>query len=182
MQDSIGDILIDYISRIPDGVVCFFSSYRLLFKLVSRWKNTGKWNAMQRSKSIHIEPQRSDELPPVLDSYYKSIENGRGAILFAVYRGKVSEGINFSDHNARAVIVIGIPFPGLKDPQVILKKEHNTRFSRKKKILSGKDWYSQQAFRALNQALGRCIRHAKDYGAILLLGMLLLLLYQRIIL
>jgi Fanconi anemia group J protein len=35
-------------------------------------------------------------------------------------------------------------------------------------------WYSLQAFRALNQATGRCIRHSSDYGAIVLLGKLLL--------
>ncbi|KAG1453203.1 hypothetical protein G6F56_007631 [Rhizopus delemar] len=36
-------------------------------------------------------------------------------------------------------------------------------------ILSGSDWYSIQAFRAINQALGRCIRHKNDWGAIILL-------------
>ena len=34
--------------------------------------------------------------------------------------------------------------------------------------LNGKDWYNQQAFRAVNQAVGRVIRHKNDYGAILL--------------
>ena len=36
-------------------------------------------------------------------------------------------------------------------------------------VINGSQWYSQQAFRALNQALGRCIRHRHDYGAIFLL-------------
>ena len=35
--------------------------------------------------------------------------------------------------------------------------------------LSGADWYSQQAHRAVNQAVGRVIRHRSDYGSILLL-------------
>lgn len=34
--------------------------------------------------------------------------------------------------------------------------------------LSGQEWYRQQASRAVNQAVGRVIRHRKDYGAILL--------------
>lgn len=34
--------------------------------------------------------------------------------------------------------------------------------------LSGQDWYKQQAFRAVNQAIGRVIRHKEDYGAIFL--------------
>ncbi|MEW5305652.1 MAG: hypothetical protein WDW36_008178 [Sanguina aurantia] len=35
--------------------------------------------------------------------------------------------------------------------------------------LSGDKWYQQQGFRALNQAVGRCIRHKLDWGAIVLL-------------
>jgi hypothetical protein len=35
--------------------------------------------------------------------------------------------------------------------------------------LTGRDWYFQQAARAVNQAVGRVIRHRHDYGAVLLL-------------
>ena len=34
--------------------------------------------------------------------------------------------------------------------------------------LSGQEWYAQQATRAVNQAMGRVIRHRHDYGAIIL--------------
>ena len=34
--------------------------------------------------------------------------------------------------------------------------------------LSGREWYRQQASRAVNQAIGRVIRHKQDFGAILL--------------
>lgn len=36
-------------------------------------------------------------------------------------------------------------------------------------MLSGDDWYFLEASRAVNQAIGRVIRHKSDYGAILLL-------------
>jgi len=35
--------------------------------------------------------------------------------------------------------------------------------------LSGHEWYTQQAHRAVNQAIGRVIRNVSDYGAVLLL-------------
>lgn len=44
--------------------------------------------------------------------------NVDGALLIAVCRGKVSEGLDFTDDNARAVVTIGIPFPNIKDLQV----------------------------------------------------------------
>lgn len=38
-----------------------------------------------------------------------------------------------------------------------------------RELLSGDEWYQVQAFRALNQAIGRCIRHRDDWGCIILL-------------
>ena len=85
-----------------------------------------------------------------------------GALFMAVCRGKVSEGLDFADNNARAVICIGIPFPNWKDPKVELKMKYNDKKRVKdSNILQGRQWYEIQAFRALNQALGRCIRHRK---------------------
>ncbi|XP_009362870.2 Fanconi anemia group J protein homolog isoform X1 [Pyrus x bretschneideri] len=95
--------------------------------------------------------------------------NSDGAAFLAVCRGKVSEGIDFSDDNARAVIIVGIPFPNINDIQVVLKQKYNDTHKSSKSLLSGNEWYCQQAFRALNQAAGRCIRHRFDYGAVILL-------------
>eukprot|EP01038_Epipyxis_sp_PR26KG_P012486 gene12486-16749_t len=98
------------------------------------------------------------------------------AILFAVCRGKVSEGLNFSDNYARMVIVVGIPFPATHDKKVVLKKNNNNVNNKASleggchfKGMSGEYWYKQQAFRAINQAIGRCIRHKNDFGSIVLL-------------
>ena len=33
---------------------------------------------------------------------------------------------------------------------------------------SGQLWYNQQTYRAINQAIGRIIRHKNDFGAIIL--------------
>ena len=120
---------------------------------------------------------------------YRSNSNGR-------VRGKISEGIDFSDDMARAVVVTGLPFAPYLDPKVKLKREFldaarasaksrpsidggfgNGKYNVNKtteptpasKTLSGSEWYNQQAHRAVNQAIGRVIRHRHDYGSILLL-------------
>ncbi|CAA3024232.1 Fanconi anemia group J homolog [Olea europaea subsp. europaea] len=92
-----------------------------------------------------------------------------GAAFLAVCRGKVSEGIDFSDENARAVVIVGIPFPNINDIKVAQKKKFNDIHESSKNLLNGNEWYCHQAFRAVNQATGRCIRHRFDYGAIIFL-------------
>ncbi|KAK3742769.1 hypothetical protein QZH41_003706 [Actinostola sp. cb2023] len=64
--------------------------------------------------------------------------------------------------------VVGIPFPNTKDLKVDLKRKYNDAYASKRGLLNGSEWYEIQAYRALNQALGRCIRHKQDWGAILL--------------
>ena len=45
----------------------------------------------------------------------------------AVCRGRISEGLDFSDNAARAVIVVGIPYPQITDPKIVLKKDYLDR-------------------------------------------------------
>uniref|UniRef100_A0A8C5KTB7 BRCA1 interacting protein C-terminal helicase 1 n=1 Tax=Jaculus jaculus TaxID=51337 RepID=A0A8C5KTB7_JACJA len=51
---------------------------------------------------------------------------------------------------------------------VELKRQYNDRYSKLRGLLPGRQWYEIQAYRALNQALGRCIRHKNDWGALIL--------------
>jgi len=68
-----------------------------------------------------------------------------------VCRGRISEGLDFSDNAARCVILVGIPYPQMADPIVILKKEYlNKKSYSGKSELTGSQWYSQQATRAVN--------------------------------
>jgi DNA excision repair protein ERCC-2 len=57
----------------------------------------------------YIETKDAIETARALDSYNKSCENGRGALLLSVARGKVSEGVDFEHHFGRAVLMFGIP-------------------------------------------------------------------------
>jgi len=79
-----------------------------------------------------------------MDRYYGSIfeEGGTGAILMAVCRGRISEGLNFSDNAARCVIVVGIPYPQMTDPRVMLKQNYLDHIPSQNRMLSGRDWYN----------------------------------------
>ncbi|KAG8176684.1 hypothetical protein JTE90_002676 [Oedothorax gibbosus] len=168
-QDDVGQLVYEVCSVIPHGVLCFLPSYGMLEKLAARWKQTGMWGKLESLKVVVQEPRRQGEFEQVIDRFYSAVnENRHGALLFAVCRGKVSEGIDFADNFARAVITIGIPFPNYKDAQVDLKKKYNDKYSEQRKLMKGSEWYETQAFRALNQALGRCIRHRNDFGALII--------------
>jgi Rad3-related DNA helicase len=41
--------------------------------------------------------------------------------LLAVFRAKLSEGIDFKDDQARLVVIVGLPYPNISDHNVILK-------------------------------------------------------------
>lgn len=88
-------------------------------KLHDRWRNTGTWSKLEQLKKIFVEPRNNSDLPMMMEEYCnviresssKSFRVASGAIFFAVYRGKVAEGIDFSDNEARCVLAVNnIPF------------------------------------------------------------------------
>jgi Rad3-related DNA helicase len=170
-QDAIGNTVLQACRTIPDGLLLFLPSYSLLDKLCLRWKVTGCYAKIEQLKTIVREPRTGggEALQQVMTEYYSAIASGRGGLFMAVCRGKVSEGLDFADANARGVIVVGIPFPNFKDTKVEAKRKFNDAGMKTLGLLPGSVWYEQQAFRALNQAVGRCIRHRGDWGAIILM-------------
>ncbi|CBZ53396.1 conserved hypothetical protein [Neospora caninum Liverpool] len=214
--------------------------------------------------------------------FCESVDVQGHALMLAVYRGKMSEGLSFNDDYCRGVICIGIPYPAFRDPKIeskmrfndtlhllspspehllssasppvpgpsssacpapprllasslsslscrsslsslpsaasCLQRASDSEAAREKgesflrtaetggkaggqdsrclrsegdgktptlfatpwqgegweatpatPWLDGRRWYTIQAYRALNQAIGRCIRHIHDYGVVILL-------------
>ncbi|CAO3590604.1 unnamed protein product [Absidia cylindrospora] len=157
-QDELGDAIAGICDVVPFGILVFVNSYRLLSSLRTRWKGTGLLSRLKERKRVIVEPRHGSAkvFNKALKSFYECIkqaENGGdgkhdGAIFFAVYRGKVSEGIDFSNNNCRAVVATGIPFPSLIDTKVNLKQSYNEkRYRQNNSLLKGKEWYHIQGYR-----------------------------------
>ncbi|CAB9497764.1 Regulator of telomere elongation helicase 1 [Seminavis robusta] len=189
----LGDSIATVIETIPrGGVLVFFPSYSVLNKCVKCWSPESNqrryggfdnseytcpevWERFEQSKTkVIVEPSGSnqEQFEAARDEYAETIRSQGSCVLLAVFRGKMSEGISFNDDNARGVICVGIPFPSSKERAIVAKRAFNDeqrKLNNNTDLLPGHDWYAQEAFRAIAQALGRCIRHEGDYGTVVLM-------------
>ncbi|XP_074066593.1 regulator of telomere elongation helicase 1 isoform X3 [Macrotis lagotis] len=171
---SLGKTIGNIARIVPHGLLVFFPSYPVMEKSLEYWRNHDFARKIEDLKAIFVEPRSKGGFTEVIDAYYEKIvcPKSNGAAFMAVCRGKASEGLDFADMNGRGVIITGLPFPPRMDPRVILKMQFLDEMRGKSGIgaqyLSGHEWYRQQASRAVNQAIGRVIRHRQDFGAIFL--------------
>ncbi|THD19888.1 Regulator of telomere elongation helicase 1 [Fasciola hepatica] len=179
-------------SIVPSGFLVFFPSYSMMNQCLDTWKTDKIYDRMLRCKRIFVEPRDKVLFTKVLSDYRLAAAPGPatsatdvdGAALFAVMRGRASEGMDLADYASRGVAILGLPYPPFMDPRVKLKmayldEQHTellNQVSRKKtdgaiSVAShptGRMWYNIQAWRTVNQSVGRVIRHHRDFGTVFL--------------
>ncbi|CAI9741824.1 general transcription and DNA repair factor IIH helicase subunit XPD-like [Octopus vulgaris] len=155
-----GNLLVDLCRIVPDGIVGFFTSYSYMETIVASWYETGIIDSLQKNKLLFIETQDAAETSLALFNYQKACENGRGAVLLSVARGKVSEGIDFEHHFGRAVIMFGVPY--VYTQSRILKAR--LEYLRDNYQIRENDFLTFDAMRHAAQCVGRVLRGKTDYG------------------
>ena len=191
-KELVEDLLLTLASiarTVPNGIVAFFTSYNYMDWLVADWRRKGLLDSLAKQKEIFVEPRGVAEAEAVWSGYSKAATRSglgsRGAILLCVMGGKLSEGINFSNALARAVVVVGMPFPDSRDPVLQEKLKQAERLDQQVNRISSssssslsssstagaasKKLYESMCMNSVNQSIGRSIRHAGDYAAILLM-------------
>ncbi|NXM79598.1 DDX11 helicase, partial [Oenanthe oenanthe] len=177
MMDETGRILCNLCNVIPGGVVCFFPSYEYEKQVYGHWEQTGLLSRLSAKKKIFQEPKKASQVEQVLVEYAKCIKRcsqtgGQmtGALLLSVVGGKMSEGINFSDDLGRCVIMVGMPYPNIRSPEL---QEKMTWLDKTMPRAAGQApsrvLIENLCMKAVNQSIGRAIRHQKDFASILLL-------------
>uniref|UniRef100_A0A1A9WIP7 General transcription and DNA repair factor IIH helicase subunit XPD n=1 Tax=Glossina brevipalpis TaxID=37001 RepID=A0A1A9WIP7_9MUSC len=155
-----GQLLVETAKSVPDGVVCFFTSYLYLESVVASWYDQGIVDTLLRYKLLFIETQDNAETSYALMNYVKACDCGRGAVLLAVARGKVSEGVDFDHHYGRAVLMFGIPYVFTQSR--ILKARLD--YLRDQFQIRENDFLTFDAMRHAAQCVGRALRGKTDYG------------------
>jgi chromosome transmission fidelity protein 1 len=176
-HDAICNELAESICRVaiqvPNGMVVFLPSYSYEAFLIKRWKAKGAYDRIYDRKKVFREPRSAKDVETTLASYAREASSKNGAILFCVVGGKMSEGINFANEMARCVFIVGLPYPDITDPELAEKMQLLDNESRDTKGssvsgITGSEYYQNLCMRAVNQSIGRAIRHGKDYAAIIL--------------
>jgi len=94
----------------------------------------------------------------------------------------MSEGINFSDRLGRCVVMIGLPYPNAADPELRERmaqleasemplRETTNRPAGPRAMQRGTaswEFYENICMKAVNQSIGRAIRHRNDYATVIL--------------
>jgi len=177
---ELGQTLINFANVVPGGMIVFVSSYRFLDNIKTVWDKNMTINKLNSKKKVFFEPKNSNEVDVVLGQYSAEIQSfnnankNRGALLFAVIGAKLSEGLNFADDLARAVVIVGLPFPNRHSPELQERMKYVKRMQGRDDTVSGqpdaaKELYANLCMNAVNQSIGRAIRHQKDWASIILI-------------
>ena len=132
------------------GIVVFVPSYDFLARVTSL---AGLGHFFADGKSEDVEK---------LLAAFCAAALAQPAVLFSVVGGRLSEGIDFKDDMCRCVLIVGMPFANAADPILREKMKHA-------RGMSGQEFYLSKCMKAVNQSLGRAIRHKGDWAAIFLL-------------
>lgn len=159
-----GQLLVDFCRVVPDGLVAFFPSYTYLESIVSMWVEMGIIQEIGKLRMLFVETPDNRETAMALSNYRLACDNGLGAVLLSVARGKVSEGIDFTGHYGRAVLLFGIPYQYTESR--ILKSR--LEYMRTAYSIRDTDFLTFDALRHAAQCLGRVLRGKTDYGLMVL--------------
>jgi len=191
MVDELGRALLNICTVVPDGIVVFFPSYQSLSDITKRWQEIAKpgtksiLDRLQSKKALFRE-SKEEGVDTILSSYAQAIDTGKGGLLLSVVGGKMSEGINFSDALGRCVVIVGLPFPNINSAEWKAKLSYIESTTVRRLTSSpdnvltmheisakakdqAREFYENACMRAVNQSVGRAIRHKGDFASIVMI-------------
>ena len=160
----IGERMASEIEGVSNGALIFFPQRGFMHACLDAWGVNGvietrRGRLYLGGKPLFIEGASASSNRSVVTRYKGSAVTPEGAVLCCVFRGRNAEGSNFPGAQARGIFLVGVPYANYGDPLVRAQIGY---YDRRDEGL-GRRWYTMDAFRAANQALGRGIRGIDDW-------------------
>ena len=146
------------------GIVVFVSSYD--YALTVR----GLVETLCANHKVGLlTDTRCDKADSIMKRFSACIQKSGRGVLISVINGSLSEGIDFKDDLCRCLILIGLPYANLTDVALQERLKYYDHMHEKRlDFPPGRSWYETRCMKAINQTLGRAIRHVRDWAAVLL--------------
>jgi regulator of telomere elongation helicase 1 len=160
----IGETVSEALAGVPNGALVFFPQRDLMERSLEAWAQAGLIKVTGgrpylAGKPLFREGRDARMNQDTVARYKTAAVTPLGAVLTCVFRGRNSEGSNFPDDQCRGIILVGVPYANYGDPLVRAQIAYYERM----RVGLGNRWYTMDAFRAANQALGRGIRSRDDW-------------------
>jgi DNA excision repair protein ERCC-2 len=154
MVPRMKEVMLSVTRSFEKNTIFFFPS----FSLLTRFSDLA--SSVDRDCFFEEQGMSQDELMATVHNF----KLGKGAVMFSVMGGRISEGIDFPSTELEIALLVGIPFPKPTAKQRSLLKYYDIRF--------GKGWeYTVKAptVRKMMQSIGRLLRRETDRGVALVL-------------
>lgn len=147
------------IECVPGNVAVFFTSYPMM----NNYREACLSSARKAGKKLCIEPRSSEEVPELLEEFFRLGSRG-GGVLTGVCGGKLAEGIDYKGEALNGVAVIGLPLAVYDDIQKEVNVYYTKKYGKAKGMLIA---YTLPAINRGLQAAGRVIRAESERGVLL---------------
>lgn len=148
------------IECIPGNVAVFFTSYPMM----NNYRELCLASARKSGKKVCAEPRSADEVPDLLDEFFRLAGRG-GGVLTGVCGGKLAEGIDYKGEALNGVAVVGLPLAAYDEIQKEINAYYSRKYGKAKGMLIA---YTLPAINRGLQAAGRVIRAESERGVLLL--------------
>ncbi len=176
-------------------IVC--NQFDRFLQLYREPKTSADMPAILEAYAADTKKASGSETSLVCHAAHCNCGQGNKALLSCVVGAKLSEGINFSDELARCglpvlrsfpflfilgaalpsrlVVVVGLPFGNVKDVELRARMQYldslagvASKAAGPYPPITGREYYTDLCMKAVNQSIGRSIRHAGDFACIVL--------------
>lgn len=170
---EIGRLLLKICQVTPKGVLTFFKDFNSMHMFMDEWRKLGLLKSLDEVKPYAVESLDPSDLKKALKKFNDNVEIA-GANFFLTMKGRCADSISFRDNMARAIILIGAPYPNTADQSTKIHLSSH-RALLKDKVPQSDDVAKKTAIieptvNLIVRLSSLALKHANDYGAVILVG------------